>query len=177
MNSEPITWASARIRAAITRPANTTAYAQFDAVSGASNQHFIFENINFENKGKGFTIENASLTSSANQSTKLSGKLLLFVEDISNQTDNAAINLTDTEILRRAVTIDFPAGDWFPGDSAAGASGNAYCDAPNLNLFVDYQILKQIDRKRLFAQLVADAAYTPVSGEILTVDLQITRNF
>ena len=48
MNSEPITWASARIRASITRAANGDAYVQFDAISGANDEHFIFEDINFE---------------------------------------------------------------------------------------------------------------------------------
>ena len=176
MNSEPITWASARIRADITRPANTTAYAQFDAISGASNEHLIFNNVNKETYGKGFSIENAVLTSSANQSTKLAAKLLLFIVDISNQTDNAAINLTDTELLTRVATIDFPLANWQPGDTGSGAAGNAYCDAINLYWYIDYQVLLAENRMNLYGQLVADNAYTPVNGETFTVDLQLTRN-
>ncbi len=158
----------------ITRPSNTTAYTAGDAISEiTTNDHFIFSNIfrpGTQNKQLGGAIATARLHSSANKSTKLDAELWLFHTDIVKVVDNDAFAPTDTEMLTLVGIIDFPLANWKVGNAGADAAGNAVCEAFNLGL-----ALKSATTD-LYGQLVARNAYTPVSGEIFTVELITSRD-
>ena len=73
-------------------------------------------------------------------------------------------------MLTRIGVIDFDQADWKIGNAGAGATGNAGCEVHNLGI-----VFVAADTT-IYGQLVARNAYTPVSGEIFTVDLLITQD-
>lgn len=159
---------------ALTRPANTDAYAAGDVVSAVtSNDHFTFLEVNrsgTQTKQLGGSIATARLHSSANQATKLDGELWLFHTDIAEVADNGAFAPTDAEMLTLVGVIDFPLANWKAGIATVGAGGNAVCEAFNLGLAFKGAT------KTLYGQLVVRNAYTPVSGEIFTVEIILSRD-
>jgi len=159
---------------AITRPANTDVYTAGDVVSEVtSNDHFTFEEVNRPGgikKHLGGSIATARLHSSANQATKLDGELWLFSQDIAEVADNGAFAPTDAEMLTLVGIIDFPVANWKEGIATAGAAGNAVCEAFNLGLAYKGGLTS------LFGQLVVRNAYTPVSGEIFTCEIIVSRD-
>ncbi len=161
-------------RASITRPANTTAYTAGDVVSDATaDAHFTFENASragTQNKQLGGSIPTARIWSSANQATKLEGELWLFHTDIVAVADNAAFAPTDVEMLTLVGVVDFPAANWKAGAAGIGAAGNAVCEAYNLGFAF------KSSEKKLYGQLVVRNAYTPVSGEIFTAEIVVSRD-
>jgi len=158
---------------AITRPANTTAYAAGDVISDTTGDaHHTFDNVlrtkpTAQDPFLSGTIERALLSSSQNNTTlKLDGELWLFHTDVATAVDNAAIAFTDAEMLTNIGIIPFPVGDWQVGLATTGVGGNANCFAENLNMVVKGNVSNNI-----FGQLVARNAYAPVTGEIFTVTL------
>ena len=168
-------------RSALTRPANTDAYAAGDVISAVTtNAHFTFGTalsgamVGDQKKlGRpGFlsgAINALRLHSSANQATKLDAQLFLFHTDITAVADNAAFAPTDAEMLTLVGVIDIPSYSWSVGAAAAGADGNAVAEIKNIDLPYITGVTGQ-----LFGQLVARNAYVPVSGEMLTIDLVVT---
>lgn len=167
---------SAGAAASLTRPSNTTAYAAGDVISAVTtNDHFTFgalSNDNSKRTGRPnpgtLAINCARLWSSANQSTKLDAELWLFHTDIAEVADNSAFAPTDTEMLTLVGIIAFPMADWKVGTATSGADGNAVCEVRNL----DFPVMA--GPGRLYGQLVARNAYTPVSAEVFVVDLVTT---
>jgi hypothetical protein len=162
-----------QIRDQITRPADATAYAAGDVISEVtSNDHFTFGTTQGIDDRLGppgtnsCTINAAILWSSANQSTKLDAELWLFTADIVNVADNSAFAPTDTEMLTLVAIVPFYSYNWRVGIATSGADGNAVCFSANFDTPVRCGA-----GGKLFGQLVARNAYTPVSGEIFTVDL------
>ena len=161
-------------RDSITRPANGTAYAAGDVVSEVTtNDHFSFLESNrpgTKTKQLGGSISTARLHSSANQATKMDAELWLFYADIAEVADNLAFAPTDAEMLTLIGVIDFPVANWKAGKGTVGAGGNAVCEAFNLGLAY------KGSTGTLFGQLVVRNAYTPVTSEILTAELIISRD-
>ena len=161
-----------RLSASVTRPANTTAYADGDAVSTVTTDaHLEFEGAVRKQGGRmSGTINSARITSSANQVTLPAMDLWLFNADITETADNAAFAPTDAEALSRIGFIQFPEADWEPLNRGAGANGNAGCEVHGLN------IVFQSVAPTIYGQLVVRNAYTPVSGEVFTVELMVTQD-
>lgn len=167
---------SAGAAASLTRPSNTDTYAAGDVISAVTtNDHFTFGAAsNDQSKRTGrpnpgtLAINCARLWSSANQSTKLDAELWLFNIDIAEVADNSAFAPTDAEMLTLVGIIQFPMADWKVGLSTSGAGGNAVCEVRNL----DFPVMA--GPGRLYGQLVARNAYTPVSAEVLVLDLVCT---
>lgn len=171
------------LRSAITRPANTTAYAAGDAISAATtNAMFVFgtprngNNLGGDDKiarseseTRSGVINTLILRSSANQSTKLGARLYLFRAAPAATADNAAWGPSDAEMLDCIGYIEIPAIYWVAGNGTSGAGGNAIAQIGNLNL--PYNVGAA---GALYGQLVATAAYTPVSGEVLSADLVVS---
>lgn len=159
-------------RASLTRPANTTQYAAGDVISAVTtNNHFEFEDV--VRRGPSLlsgSISSARIVSSANQATKLDAELWLFDTDIAEVADNSAFAPTDAEMLTLVGIIPFPVADWYVGDATSGAGGNAVCQVDGLS------IAFQARTTTLYGQLVARNTYTPVSGEIFTVDIVVTQD-
>lgn len=167
------TFLTKRVRDAITRAANTTAYASGDAILSSGDEHFEFDDAVQGQAPYSGSISTARLYSSANQATKLAADLILFDEDpSSSNADNDALALTDAEALNVIGVISFAAADWTVLDADSGASGNAVCEVKNIGLV--FQTTNG-DRS-VYGILVARNGYTPVSAEVLTVELVVTQD-
>lgn len=160
MSTENVTF---RASASLTRPANVTAYAAGDVVAGDG----VVIPLSFEGLGDfsddGVTIESAVIVSSANQATKLSAKLILFDTSHTVEADNSAYAPSDSELARAIGVVTFADTAWIAGDATAGAGGNALCAAASLGIVTN--------GGTVYGVLVAQNAYTPVSGETLTINL------
>lgn len=174
----------ATITDAITRAANTTAYTANDAISDTADEHFTFADVARPSRNSGIIV-GAVIHSSANQSTKLDAEFFLFRADITDMEDNDAFDPSDAEMKTLIGVIKFNSTGWVQGDDTSGAGGNASCigefggpatvqkvDMPFSNVAQDSTSKRGI----IYGQLKAKNAYTPVSGEVLTVDLIIARN-
>lgn len=152
--------------ASVTRPADVNAYGAGDVVGEA----FVFEDFSGVARRSGL-ISSARITSSANQGTKLHAELWLFPEEpASLAADNAPWAPTDAELASRVGVIEFPESEWNVGNPAAGAAGNAGCDVQNLG------IIYKERSTTFYGVVVARNAYTPVSEEVITIDLMVSRD-
>jgi len=151
-------------RASFTRPANTTQYAAGDTMSDSAAV------MTFPKALKEFSgaIQQAILVDSANQSTLLDAELWLFDTAPAVPTDNAAIAFTDAELARLIGVISFASVDSKVGIPTSGADGNVVNVQSGLGIPV-----VGLRTNDIYGVLVARNAYTPVSGEIFTVILQM----
>jgi hypothetical protein len=157
------------IRAALTRSANTTAYASGEVLAAAAGDHLTFEEAVLPKKLSG-SISTARIYSSANVGTKPELELYLFHTDIAEVGDNTAFAPSDAEMLTCIGVIDFAASDWKVGKADSGADGNAMIEVKNIGLAF------RGAGTSIYGVLVHRGAYTPVSGEIFTVDLVVTHD-
>lgn len=145
--------------ASLTRPADTTQYAAGEVITAGTAATLKFS---VPESGK---IISAVLIDSAAEATKLDADLFLFNADISDlDADNAAFTPTDAQIATLVAVVDFDG----PNDFHAG-DGNLYIRGEQ----ADSVGFEAAVNKTLYGVLVARNAYTPVSGEVLTVKLAI----
>lgn len=159
------------VTSSITKEAAVTAYAAGDAVSNATgNTHHTFSNALRPGILSG-SIPTAICHSSAQKSAVVLPdlELWLFRTDIAVIVDNAAFTITDAEMATLIGVIDFPVADWKTGDPTAD-TGNSVCIQTNLGLVIQAAV------PAIYGQLVIRNAYTPVSGEVFTVDLLVTQD-
>lgn len=165
------TFLTKRVRDAITRAANTTAYASGDAILDASDGHLEFDDLVRGQSPFSCSISTARLYSSANVGTKLEADLILFDEDpTSSNADNDPLALTDAEALNVIGVISFLSANWTILDTSSGADGNAVCEAKNIGLVLQ----TALGNRSVYGILVARNGYVPVSAEVLTVELVAT---
>ena len=168
----------APIRATLTRPSNTTAYATGQVISNVTtNAHFTFGvALTTSQSGRDSMSRLNYLTGTLNglqlNSSSADGKsdleLWLFETDIANVADGSAFAPSNAEMLTRVAVIDLPAGSWKVGKAGSGAAGNSSIFLRNLD--IPYRASTGI----LYGQLVARSASTPISGEIYSCDLYRT---
>lgn len=166
-------------RSALTRPADTTAYAAGDVVSAVTtNDHFTFgadSDSNTKVPGRPglltLTLNSVRLFSSANQSTKMQAELWLFHTDIAEVADNAAFAPTDAEMLTCVAVVPIPTAAWLVGKADSGADGNATAFIDNIDIPV-----RASGDGILYGQLVVRNAYTPVSGQVITCDIIVSQD-
>jgi len=157
------------IRASLTRPANTTAYAAGDVLAAADDSHLTFEEA-FKVKKLSGSISTARCHSSANVATKADLELWLFHTDITEVGDNEAFAPSDAAMLTLIGVIDFATANWRIGTVTSGGGGNAVCEVKNIGLAL------RGAGTTMYGVLVHRGSYSPVSGEIFTVDLIVTQD-
>lgn len=151
-----------------TRPADTNAYAAGDVVNNSTSAPTVLTFARSTKGEHGFSIlQTATIIDSANQATKPDLLLYLFDTTVTADNDNAAFTPTDTELATLLHIIAFPASAWVSGDATSGAGGNCACNAQALQL----PIQTKASDNAIYGVLVANAAYTPVSGESFTIRL------
>jgi hypothetical protein len=138
----------------IIRPANTTAYAAGQVINSDSETTMI----SFSSISGLTTVLSASLTSSNAASTP-DLSLYVFSGQFTIAADGAAFNPSDAQLKANYLgRIKFEAADW------AAFGSNKVCDGkPN----APFNVLNDTN----YAVLVADSAYTPISGEVLTITI------
>lgn len=153
--------------ASFTRLANTTQYADGDAVSNHATTPTAIALACGRLAGLGGVITHAMLLSSV-AGTAVAFDLYLFSAALAAGSfgDNVAAAITDAELLTLQMVIPFASAD----SVTAGANrvlGRAdvrrafQCAAADTNLY---------------ALIVARGAYTPASGEVLTVVLGVSQD-
>jgi len=160
------------VNGAVTRPANTTAYAAGDVVTNSTSAPTVitFANCAKANGGSG-VVFGAECVDSANQSTKPTLELWLFDTTFTPDNDNAPFTPTDAELATLVGIVQF--STWLVGDATAGAGGNC---ASMGSLSDPIAFVAGAATTNLFGILVVRNAYTPVSEEQFTVRLHILQD-
>ncbi len=170
-----------QISAALTRPANTTAYTAGDVIDAGTAAGLTFANA-ARSKGGGGRIRDGMLFDSANVATPPDVQLWLFSAALAAyDADNAAFTPVDSDFhdVQEGITdgivgvIQFATGNAFVGDATAGAGGNLIIPASKTFLPLDF--VCATDNTSLFGVLVVRNAYAPVSSEQFRVFLRIEQ--
>lgn len=145
----------------ITRPADTTAYAVNDALSDSTTSPTSggFTLVNIARKSGGSVlITDMMIASSADPATTLQGEVFLFNQAVTNINDNAAFAVSDTEIKTCVGRVGFALED---------VGNNGFYHAQNLNILAT---CSGSDDLRFLIRV--KNAYTPASGEVITVTVK-----
>ena len=164
-----------QLKGSLIRPSNTTAYAAGDVISAVTtNDHYTFVNpFGRVNTGEVLAL---NINSSASVATKPNLELWLFHTDIAEVADNLAFAPTDAEMLTCVGVIPIPVAGWVVGTATAGAAGNTFQQVKDLNMVMKLATANDNTGNHLYCQLVARAAYTPVSAEVFTIELLVRQD-
>lgn len=144
----------------ITRPADTTAYAANDALSDSTSAPtsggFTFTSAARKSGGSGIITD--AWIASSNPTGSMQGEIWIFDTTVTNVNDNAAFAISDSEIKTVVAKIPFitVADTNNAGVHVQGLAVGFTCvGSANLRFLVKVK-----------------AAYTPISGEVLTVRIK-----
>ena len=149
------------ISQSFTRPADTTAYASGDVMNGSA----VTVPISFTLSQLMINpcVTGASIVSS-NQTGTFTGILHLFTTSFTTAADNAAFAPTDSDV-----------SNYYLGAVSIGAAWNAFtANKVSTTLLTNKLPLSKnmnLDSAIVYGVLVATSAYTPISGEVLTINL------
>jgi hypothetical protein len=155
----------------VERPANTTAYAAYDAVSDVtSNDHFLFLRTligpQYSGKLKGVDVKvNANVAA-----LQPDLDLWLFDTDIAETADNSPMALSFTDVLKAVGIIPIPVSGWRVSNNGAGAAGSII-QTVSVDIPFTLSSAEKAGTQRLFGQLVMKNAYTPVASTRFHVTL------
>lgn len=159
---------TAVVEASVTRPADTNAYADGDAISSSTSAPAVLE---FEGAARGAggsgIVLSALLLLSANN-TAGDFELRLYDASITPGNDNAAYAPSDSDNAKLVAVVTFD--EEIVTNASSGADGNQAFGPVSVNAgFVSAD-------GSLYGQLVARAAYTPVSAEAFSVRLAVLQD-
>jgi hypothetical protein len=150
------------VQADITRQADVAAYAVNDALSNSTTAPTPvggFQLINAARRSGGsLLITDVVVTSSANPATMLQGEVFFFNQAVTQILDNAAFSVSDSEIKTCIGRVGF---------ALENVGGNGFFHATNLNILAT--LVGSADLRFLVR---VRNAYTPVSGEVITVTIK-----
>ncbi len=157
-----------RVTDSIIRPSNTTQYTALDAISTVtSSVRFTFDKPLKQGKRYGEIVK-AVLTSSVVPTTlTLDAVLHLFRTNPAVSIDNNAFSVTDAELANCLGTLDFPLANFKLN------ALNAICTITPGFVFDLVDANPSDVRPSLYGQLVAANAYTPTTGEVLSIRMLI----
>lgn len=157
------------IQATFTRPANTTAYADGDAITDSASAPTI---ITFSDCaqiiGGGGTIVAATLITSNGTTTNFDVRLILSHGTLTPTNDNAAADVSAAQAKDLFGSIKFASAD------ARGLTSSKIVSAMAADLPLPFVCAAA--SKDLSGELVADGAYTPASGEVFDVILWVIQD-
>jgi hypothetical protein len=152
------------VRTTITRSSNVDPYSLGDVIHGL----FTFDGVGRKDKGATGWIVNASLVSSVlDGGTPLDADLYLFNASPTVAADNAAFAPTDDQVKNNLLGVIK-----FTSELELSANTIWMADPDQLPL-----AFKCTDTTNdIYGVLVARSAYTPASGEVITVALHVDNN-
>lgn len=154
------------VSTSITRPADTTAYAANDAwadsTSSPTTGGFTLTGVGRVSGGSAY-ITDLIVVSSNDPATLLQGELWIFDSAVTAVNDNAAFALSDADALKLVAVVPFTLAS-----SQAGSGANSYAHVQNLGVGVTCA-----GSANLRFLVKVKNAYTPASGEVLTVRAKI----
>lgn len=163
--------ASTVVKASFTRPANTTAYATGQLVANSTTAASVVP-LNFtvsRMQNSSFSIRRVRLKKSGTSVTNASFRVHLFnaVPTVATTGDGGTVTSvvsgSANAIGRFDVTIDQAYADGSNGSGVPTAGG-------------EVTALPATGTQLIYALVEAKGAYTPVSGEVFTVELEILQN-
>jgi len=157
------------LTASFTRPANTTDYADNDAVNNSASAPVAMSFANLvRGAGLGAVLFGVQLKKTTTTTTAAIFRLNLFrgAAAPTPANDNAAYAMAAADALNLIGWVDFAVADWIAGTNCAVCQGVIKGDRlaiANLTATTGYGLL------------VAKAAYVPGSAEVFTVDLHVVQ--
>jgi hypothetical protein len=156
------------VAASLTRSANTTAYSANQVLTAAAGGSVAIAGC-ARAAGKGGWIESIEIEDGNNAATPIQPILFLFNAAPTSLADNAALALTTSDTAKFVCAI--PLFESYLVNAAAGASGLRKYVVRGLN--IPFTIPSGTS---LYAYVVNGGAYTPVSGEVLSMLFGIEQN-
>jgi len=167
-----VTGYAAMVLTSVTRPANTTAYtandAWSDSTSAPTSGGFTLANACRVSGGSGI-ITSVTIVSSIDPTTALQGEIWLFDSAFTNINDNAAWAMSDSDMLLMV------AGGVIPftlASNVAGATSGTSSFYTQGGLGIGFTC---VGSANLRFGIKVKNAYTPASGEVLSVRLNIVQ--
>lgn len=162
------------ITASLTRPANTTQYASGDLIANSATASAVTPltfNAAARYSGGSFFVRRARLTKSADSTTAAKFRLHLFDADPTatdpTNGDNGAIQLTGA-LSHHLGSIDFTTID-----ADIHTDGNVLVAGPMQGSEITARLGSG---QAIYGLLEARDTYTPASGEVFSVTLEIIQN-
>jgi hypothetical protein len=150
----------------ITRPADTTAYTAGDTFANSTSAPtaggFTLANVVRASGGSGIILNAAISMSGPNAASPINGELWIFDQAVTAINDNAAFAISDAEAQNMVAIIPFTAN--------RGGGNNALAFLPNI--MAGFACVGSANLRFLVKVVTA---YTPVSGEVMSVRLAILR--
>ena len=159
------------INSSLTRPANTTAYTANQVISASTTvgTYQTFANAARVAAGSGMIV-GVNLLDEVNATTPLAPVLFLFnAAPASALNDGAALTLSNADGILLIAAI--PLVSSYLLNASASPNGARLYTAQGLNI-----AYKLASGTSLYGVLMANAAYTPVSGEVLVTQLQVLQD-
>lgn len=154
------------VSAMITRPADTTAYASGDAFANSTSAPtaggFTLTSVARASGGSGIILGAVISMSGPNAGAPINGELWIFDQAVTAINDNAAFAISDAEAQTLVALIPFTAN--------RSGGNNAVAFIPNI--MAGFTCIGSANL-RFLVKVVA--AYTPASGEVMSVRAMILR--
>lgn len=161
-SKDPLTFS---VQTSVTRTADTNAYTANDAIADATTSP---SRLTFTDPaaraGEGGTILSVVVTSSIVATTNVDITLLLFDEAITALEDNAAVDVSDSEIQTLVGSVSILSSDW------KVLANNKYAVKSVSIPFVTGE------SNILDAAIRVDTGHTPASAEVYTITLGGSRD-
>lgn len=155
-NPLPVRTGAFDVTASITRPADTTAYASgdcfSDSTSAPTSGGFTLASVVRASGGAGLLTD---LVITSSNPASMQGRVWLFNQAATNKNDNAAISISDADILNVVGVYPFQ------------TSVLANCSFAHLQNLAKAFVCVGSDDLRFLVEVTS--AYTPISGEVLQV--------
>lgn len=159
-------------RVAITRPANTTQYAVGDAWSDSTSTPMVPSVTVARVVGGTGLLTLLTAICSAKQATLPQFTIYIFDTTFTALEDNAAVDLSDAEVARLVSVFKIAEADWKITNAAAGAGGNVVAQVAPVGMAA----FVCPSGNALYVAVQLDNAYTPVSGETLTLMFSVQQD-
>jgi hypothetical protein len=148
------------VDASITRPADTNAYLNGDAWADSTSSPSTPTLTGAARaSGKSGIISDIILQSDNGPATLLTGQLFIFDDAVTPTNDNAALSISDADLLKLVGVVDFSLVN-----PAISGTANSYYHAKNLSIG-----FTTVGSANLRFLVKVTNGYTPASGEKLTV--------
>lgn len=152
------------VQTSVTRPADTAVYTAADTISNSTSAPtsggFTLTSAARKSGGSGI-ITDITVCSDNAPATRLAGEIFLFNQAVTNINDNAAWAVSDTEIKTCVGVVPF---------SLFNTGNNGFAHIIGLNM-----MFTCVGTANLRFLLRARNAYTPASGEVITITAKIIQ--
>ena len=153
----------------VTRPANTTAYAAGEVIGTATTDVIAIAGVARLPGGSGL-VTDALVIDQGGAAAAVALEVYLFSVTPTAQADQTAFALSSTDLAGLIAIV--PLNVSYVTNAGAGTTGSRVYTATGINT----GFVCASGSEALYAVLVVRAAYTPVSGEQLTVVLKVVQD-